>query len=78
MPRETIDAFLDHGKVTGNRVDPALPAARQTRQAFADIGISLEEHCRKLLDEGVASFAKAFNEMMDVIRERAAALAPRG
>jgi transaldolase len=78
MPRETIDAFLDHGKVTGNRVDPALPAARRTRQSFADVGISLEEHCRKLLDEGVASFAKAFNEMMDVIRERAAALAPRG
>ena len=78
MPRETLDAFLDHGKVTGNRVDLALPAARRTRQAFAEIGISLEEHCRKLLDEGVASFAKSFHEMMDVIRERAAALAPRG
>ena len=78
MPRETMDAFLDHGKVTGDKVDPALPAARKTRQSFAEVGISLEEHCRKLLDEGVASFAKSFNEMMDVIRERAAALAPRG
>ena len=78
MPRETLDAFLDHGKVTGDRVDPALPQARRTRQAFAEIGISLEDHCRKLLDEGVASFAKSFHEMMDVIRERAAALAPRG
>ncbi|HEX5030591.1 MAG TPA: transaldolase [Candidatus Eisenbacteria bacterium] len=78
MPRETMDAFLDHGKVTGDRVDPALPAARKTRQAFAEVGISLEAHCRKLLDEGVASFATSFNEMMDVIRERAAALAPRG
>jgi transaldolase len=78
MPRETLDAFLDHGKVTGNRIDPALPAARRTRLAFAQIGISLEVHCRKLLDEGVASFAKSFHEMMDVIRERAQALAPRG
>jgi transaldolase len=78
MPRETMDAFLDHGQVTGDKVDPALPAARKTRQAFAEVGISLEEHCNKLLDEGVASFAKSFNEMMDVIRERAAALAPRG
>jgi transaldolase len=78
MPRETMDAFLDHGKVSGDKVDPALPAARKTRQSFAEVGISLEEHCRKLLDEGVASFATSFNEMMDVIRERAAALAPRG
>ena len=78
MPRETMDAFLDHGKVAGDNVDPALPAARKTRQSFAEVGISLEEHCRKLLDEGVASFATSFNEMMDVIRERAAALAPRG
>jgi transaldolase len=78
MPRETMDAFLDHGKASGDKVDPALPAARKTRQSFAEVGISLEEHCRKLLDEGVASFATSFNEMMDVIRERAAALAPRG
>jgi transaldolase/glucose-6-phosphate isomerase len=78
MPRETMDAFLDHGKVSGDKVDPALPAARKTRQSFAEVGISLEEHCQKLLDEGVASFATSFNEMMDVIRERAAALAPRG
>ena len=78
MPRETMDAFLDHGTVVGDNVDPALPAARKTRQSFAEVGISLEAHCRKLLDEGVASFATSFNEMMDVIRERAAALAPRG
>jgi len=77
MPRETLDAVLDHGRVEGNRVDPAVEAARRTRQEFADIGISLQEHCDKLLVEGVSSFAKSFDEMMDVIRERSAALAHR-
>jgi transaldolase len=77
MPRETLDAVLDHGRVQGNRVDPAIEPARRTRQEFESLGISLQEHCDRLLTEGVASFAKSFDEMMDVLRERSAALAHR-
>lgn len=76
-PRETIDAWLDHGRVEGNRLDPRIETARKTRAAFAEAGISLEQHCAKLLDDGVKSFAQSFREMMDTIRERSAALAPR-
>lgn len=76
-PRETIDAWLDHGRLEGNRLDPRLETARKTRAAFAEAGISLERHCAKLLEDGVASFAQSFREMMDTIRERSAALAPR-
>lgn len=76
-PRETIDAWLDHGRVIGNRLDPRIETARKTRVAFAETGISLEQHCAKLLDDGVKSFAQSFREMMDTIRERSAALAPR-
>jgi transaldolase len=77
MPRETLDAVLDHGRVQGNRVDPAIEPARRTRQEFESLGISLQGHCDRLLTEGVASFAKSVDEMMDVIRERSAALAHR-
>jgi transaldolase len=77
MPRETLDAILDHGRVEGNRVDPAVEQARRTRQECEAAGISLREQCDRLLVEGVASFSKSFDEMMDVIRERSAALAPR-
>lgn len=76
-PRETIDAWLDHGRVEGNRLDPRMETARKTRAAFTEAGISLEQHCGKLLDDGVKSFAQSFREMMDTIRERSAALAPR-
>jgi transaldolase/glucose-6-phosphate isomerase len=76
-PRETIDAWLDHGTVTGNRLDPRIETARKTREAFAAEGVSLETHCAKLLEDGVKSFAQSFREMMDTIRERSAALAPR-
>jgi len=77
MPRETLDAFLDHGKVLGNRLDPEIETARRTRQAFADAGISLQAHCERLLADGVKSFATAFDEMMAAIRERSVALLQR-
>ncbi len=77
MPRETIEAFLDHGKVLGNRLDPEIGNARRTRQALADAGISLQAHCERLLADGVKSFATAFDEMMAVIRERSVALLQR-
>ena len=76
-PRETIDAWMDHGRVDGNRLDPRIETARKTRDAFAAAGISLEKHCEKLLQDGVKSFSQSFKEMMDTIRERSAALAPR-
>ncbi|MGH7682183.1 MAG: transaldolase family protein, partial [Candidatus Eiseniibacteriota bacterium] len=77
MPRETLDAYLAHGPAPSNRLDPRVETARRTRQAFADVGISLEAHCQKLLAEGVQAFAQSFDEMMNVIRERSAALAQR-
>ena len=73
-PRETLDAFLDHGKVEGNRLDPEIESARRLRLEFASAGISLDAHCDKLLVDGVKLFATSFDEMMSVIRERSAAL----
>ncbi len=77
MPRETLDALLDHGVVTGNRLDPRLETARATRKALAQAGIDLSAHCSKLLDEGVAAFQKSFDELIDTIRERSTALLER-
>lgn len=77
MPHETLAVLLDHGRIEGNRLGPSVKSAREARGALADFGISLEQHCVRLLDDGVKSFAKSFDEMMAVIRERSAALLPR-
>jgi len=77
MPRETLDAYLDHGPAPSNRLDPRVETARKTRHAFAEVGISLEAHCQILQSQGVDSFAQSFDEMMAVIGERSAALAHR-
>jgi transaldolase len=77
MPRETLDALLDHGVVTGNRLDPRVETARATRRALEQAGIDLPAHCAKLLDDGVALFEKSFRELIDTIRERSTALLER-
>jgi transaldolase/glucose-6-phosphate isomerase len=77
MPHETLAALLDHGRIEGDRLSPCVEPARETRRALEALGVSLEDHCAKLLIEGVRSFANSFDEMMAVIRERSAALAPR-
>jgi transaldolase len=77
MPRETLDAFLDHGTVRGNCLDPRVEDGRKAREKLGGLGISLEAQCQKLLEEGVVTFAKSFEEMMEVLRERSAALAQR-
>jgi len=76
MPMDTLEAWLDHGVAAENRLDPRIEAARRTRRELAEAGISLDEHCARLLVDGVRSFAQSFDEMMAVVRERSAALAP--
>ena len=77
MPRETLEAFLDHGRVLGNRLDPEIENGRRARQKLADAGISLQDHCERLLADGVQAFGTAFDEMMAAIRERSVALLQR-
>lgn len=77
MPRETLQALLEHGRITGDRLTPSVEPARAVRRSFEEVGISLDAHCARLLDDGVLAFATAFDEMMSVIRERSAALLER-
>ena len=77
MPRETLQALLEHGRIAGDRLTPSIGPARAVRRSFAEAGISLDAHCARLLDDGVQAFATAFDEMMAVIRERSAALLER-
>ena len=77
MPRETLDALLDHGRIEGDRVTPAIDPARRARQDLADAGISIQAHCERLLADGVKAFAASYDELMAVLRERSAALLQR-
>jgi transaldolase len=62
MPRETVEAFQDHGEVE-RKLDRDVDGARAVLQAFADAGIDYEDVVATLEREGVEKFAKSFREL---------------
>jgi transaldolase len=62
MPRETVEAFQDHGNVE-RTLDRDVEEARGVLQAFADAGIDYDDVVQTLEREGVEKFAKSFREL---------------
>jgi len=75
MPLETITAFLDHGDIR-RTLDRDLDDARQAIREVEASGISMERVTDELIDEGVASFAKSFDELISTIESKREELAP--
>jgi len=73
MPDATIDAFIDHGTLA-RTVDADVEAARAHLASLAEVGVDLADVTRQLEVEGVNSFAKSFDELMERLGEKAAAL----
>jgi transaldolase len=77
MPEDTIDAFVDHGTVA-RTVDADPEAARSTLAALEDVGVDLEDVARVLEEQGVASFTKAFDELIGALGTKADELGAGG
>ena len=73
MPEATIEAFDDHGTVA-RTADDGIDEARATWTALAEAGVDLDDVAVVLEREGVASFAKAFDDLISSLDEKAAAL----
>ncbi len=75
MPLETIEAFLDHGRLE-RTLDRDVDGARQAIREVEAHGISLDTVTGELIDEGMASFAKSFEELITTIESKREELAP--
>jgi len=75
MPTETITAFLDHGRVE-RTLDRDVEGARRALGEVEALGISMERVTDELIEEGVASFAKSFDELVESIESKRQELAP--
>jgi transaldolase len=75
MPLETITAFLDHGRLE-RTLDRGMDDARQALREVEASGISMKRVTDELIAEGVASFAKSFDELIETIESKRAELAP--
>jgi transaldolase len=73
MPEDTIDAFLDHGAVA-RTVDAEPGAAEATLDRLGEVGVDLDDVGRVLEEQGVASFAKSFDELITALDTKAAEL----
>jgi transaldolase len=70
MPDATLDDFLDHG-VVGRTVDQGVDQARKVLEGLGPLGVDLADVSRTLEDEGVASFAKSFDELIQRLTDKA-------
>ena len=73
LPDNTLDAFADHGTVA-RTIDADVEAARAVIADLAELGIHMDEVTQLLEDEGVASFEKSFDELLDALSTKADAL----
>jgi transaldolase len=77
MPPATIDAFKDHG-VVARTVDKKVAVAEGMFKEIEAVGISIREVTQKLLEEGIASFQKSFDELIAGLESKIGSLAPGG
>ncbi len=75
MPLETITAFIDHGELK-RTLDRDLDAARAAIRDVEANGITMQRVTDELITEGVASFAKSFDELIETIESKREELAP--
>ena len=75
MPLDTIKAFNDHG-ILERTLDRDLDGAKQAIREVEANGITMERVTGELITEGVASFAKSFDELIDTIESKRKELAP--
>jgi transaldolase len=73
MPRETVEAFQDHGTVD-RTLDRDVEAARGVLAAFEAAGIDYDDVVETLEREGVEKFAKSFRDLFSDLESKRDAL----
>jgi transaldolase len=69
MPRETIEAFQDHGRAE-RTLDRDVEGARRVLELFAEAGVDYDDVVETLEREGVEKFAKSFKELFSDVEDK--------
>ena len=72
VPPQTLDAFRDHG-TAGATLTTGVEDARRTIADLEAVGVSMQQVTQELEEEGVKSFADAFDALLQTLDERRAA-----
>lgn len=73
LPDATLNAFADHGNVSRS-IDTDIENSHMQWSALQRIGINVDEIAITLEKEGVASFIKSFEELLEALGDKARTL----
>jgi transaldolase len=76
MPRETLEAFRDHGTAK-DTIEHDIAGARAALAALPGVGIDMKQVTDQLEKEGVEKFEQAFDALLKGIVEKRAAMLAR-
>ncbi|HKI56504.1 MAG TPA: transaldolase [Trueperaceae bacterium] len=68
MPRETLDAYRDHGEPAARVTDDQQAYGEKLRR-LADVDIDIDEITQALEDEGVDKFVKPFDQLTGTLQD---------
>lgn len=69
VPPSTLSAFVSHGHASLS-LETYINEASSELSRLKELGISLEDVCSKLLEDGLKSFNKAFESLMSAIEKK--------
>jgi transaldolase len=70
MPAATLEAVADHGEPRGNAIAGTYEAARAVFKDLERIGIDFADVVKELEAQGLASFAKSWDELIGSVTEQ--------
>lgn len=70
LPDVTLAAFADHGAIE-RTIDADIEEARQQWTSLQRLGVDVENVAQQLEIEGVASFIKSFDELLQALADKA-------
>lgn len=73
MPELTFFAFMDHGRVA-EALTPDMAMSRKILADLATLGISIDEVCDGLLEDGVQAFDRSLDDLLQTIEKKAGTL----
>lgn len=70
MPEATLIAVADHGEIGGDAVRGDCAAAAGIFETLRRVGVSIEEVAVTLEEQGIASFAKSWDELIESVTKQ--------
>lgn len=73
LPEVTMEAFADHGRLA-RTIDADLDQAYDCWRRLTDVGVDMDDVADQLEREGVSSFQKSFDELLEALEIKASEL----